>query len=50
MGATGIMNKNFKKCIESIPVCPSCYEVQTVTVKGTIQILKKALAYQAIST
>ena len=47
VGATGLMKKNLKNCLELIPGNPSAQEVQIAAVKGTITILKRALGYSA---
>ena len=47
VGATGLMKKNLKNYLESIPGNPSAQEVQTAAIKGTVTILKRALGYNA---
>ena len=45
IGATGLMKKNFKSLIKSIPGEPSEKEIQTIALKGTARILKRALGW-----
>ena len=45
IGATGLMKKNFKKYLASIPGEPSAREIQTTALKGTARILKRALGW-----
>ena len=45
IGATGLMKKNFKSLMKSIPGEPSEKEVQTIALKGTARILKRALGW-----
>ena len=47
IGATGLMKKNLKNYLDSIPGQPSCYEVQVAAIKGTRAILKRTLGYHA---
>ena len=45
IGATGLMKKNFKNYLSSIPGEPSAREIQTIALKGTARILKRALGW-----
>ena len=45
IGATGLMKKNFKKYLASIPGEPSASEIQTIALKGTARILKRSLGW-----
>ena len=45
IGATGLMKKNFKNLMKKIPGKPSAKEVQTIALKGTARILKRALGW-----
>ena len=45
IGAKGLMKKNFKKYLESIPGKPSAQEIQTIALKGTVRILKRSLGW-----
>ena len=45
IGATGLMKKNFKKHLENIPGEPSANEIQIIALKGTANILKRALGW-----
>ena len=45
IGATGLMKKNFKKYLSSIPGKPSSREIQIIALKGTAGILKRALGW-----
>ena len=45
IGATGLMKRNFKKYLTSIPGDPSAREIQTIALKGTARILKRALGW-----
>ena len=47
VGATGVIKKNLKQYLQTIPSCPSLYEVQIAAIKGTVNILKRALGYKA---
>ena len=47
VGATGVIKKNLKEYLKSIPGNPSVYEVQTSAITGTVAILKRALGYKA---
>ena len=49
VGATGLMTKDLKNYLESIPGNPSATEVQTAAMKGMITVLKRALGYDASS-
>ena len=50
MGANGLIYKELKGYLESIPCHPSCYKVQKAAHKGTIPILKRPLGYHTIET
>ena len=45
IGATGMMKNNFKNYLSRIPGDPSASEVQTIALKGTARILKRALGW-----
>ena len=45
IGATGLMKKNFKNLLASIPGDPSAREIQTIALKGTVRVLKRALVW-----
>ena len=45
IGATGLVKKNLKEYMESIPGQPKVEEAQIGAIKGTITILKRALGY-----
>ena len=45
IGATGLMKNNFKTYLASIPGEPSAREIQTIALKGTARILKRALGW-----
>ena len=45
IGAKGLMKKNFKKYLASIPGNPSAQEIQTIALKGTVKILKRSLGW-----
>merc|ERR1712035_96113 len=45
IGATGLMKKNFKNLLASIPGDPSAREIQTIALKGTVRVLKRALGW-----
>ena len=45
IGATGLMKKNFKNNLASIPGNPSAREIQTIALKGTARVLKRALGW-----
>ena len=47
IGAKGLMKKNFKKYLSSIPGNPSAEEIQTIALKGTARILKRSLGWNA---
>ena len=46
VGATGVIKKNLKQYLQTIPSCPSIHEVQIAAIKGTVTILKRALGYK----
>ena len=43
VGATGLVKKNLKQYLQSIPSCPSIHEIQIAAIRGTVSILKRAL-------
>ena len=45
IGATGLMKKNFKKYLASVPGNPRASEIQIIALKGTARILKRALGW-----
>ena len=45
IGATGLIKNNFKKYLASIPGQPSAREIQTIALKGTARVLKRALGW-----
>ena len=46
IGAKGLMKKNFKKYLSSIPGIPSAKEIQIIALKGTARILKRSLGWK----
>ena len=44
--ATEPVKKNFKNYLESIPGSPNAHEIQSIAVKGTATILKRALGFK----
>ena len=47
VGATGLIKKNLKEYLSSIPGKPSVHEIQTSAIIGTVAILKRALGFIA---
>ena len=47
VGTTGVIKKNLKQYLQTIPSCPSIHEVQIAAIKGTVTILKRILGYKA---
>ena len=45
--ATGLIEKSLKQYLQAIPSSPSMYEVQIAAIKGTVNILKRALGCKA---
>ena len=45
IGATGMMNNNFKNYLSRIPGDPSTSEIQTIALKGTARNLKRTLGW-----
>ena len=44
IGATGIVDKNIKKCVGRIPGCHNIYSLQSSAILGTAHILRKVLS------
>ena len=46
VGATGLVNNNLQKHLQTIQGSPQLEEIQLCAIKGTIEILKRTLSHQ----